>query len=83
MFDVGAIDGVHTRPLTHHKDQRGWLVELFRSDELPAENMPQMAYVSETLPNAVRGPHASPRAAFVVDSRLSRLRQIAILYGTT
>jgi dTDP-4-dehydrorhamnose 3,5-epimerase len=57
MFDDGAIEGVHTRPLTRHKDQRGWLVELFRSDELPADNMPQMAYVSETLPNVVRGPH--------------------------
>jgi dTDP-4-dehydrorhamnose 3,5-epimerase len=38
-------------------DQRGWLIELFRDDELPRENHPVMAYVSETKPGVARGPH--------------------------
>jgi dTDP-4-dehydrorhamnose 3,5-epimerase len=51
------IDGVVCKPCERHHDSRGWLVELFRSDELPQENWPQMAYVSETLPGVARGPH--------------------------
>jgi dTDP-4-dehydrorhamnose 3,5-epimerase len=57
QFRDGAIDGVILRPLTQRADHRGWLVELYRSDELPAELLPQMAYVSETAPGVVRGPH--------------------------
>jgi len=45
------------RPLEVHGDGRGWLAELFRTDELPAEQRPAMAYVSQTLPGIVRGPH--------------------------
>ena len=56
-FSEGPIDGVVFRPLALHKDQRGWLVELYREDELPAEEHPVMAYVSETLPGVARGPH--------------------------
>jgi len=56
-FVDGPIDGVVLRPLGVHADPRGWLVELFRHDELPAENHPVMAYVSETLPGVARGPH--------------------------
>jgi dTDP-4-dehydrorhamnose 3,5-epimerase len=40
-----------------HKDQRGWLAELYREDELPPEQHPVMVYVSETLPGVSRGPH--------------------------
>jgi len=56
-FEDGTIDGVIVWPLKAICDQRGWLVELFRSDELPADNLPAMAYLSETLPGVLRGPH--------------------------
>lgn len=56
-FQDGAIEGVEVRPLKRHRDERGWLVEIFRSDELDAKLLPAMAYVSETLPGFVRGPH--------------------------
>jgi dTDP-4-dehydrorhamnose 3,5-epimerase len=52
-----AIPGVIIRPLTRHTDQRGWLVELVREDELPAGIVPRMAYISLTHPNVGRGPH--------------------------
>ncbi len=56
-FHEGPIDGVTFRPLAPHKDHRGWLIELYREDELPADQHPVMAYVSETLPGVARGPH--------------------------
>jgi dTDP-4-dehydrorhamnose 3,5-epimerase len=56
-FHPGAIEGVIWRPLTFYKDGRGWLCELFRHDELPAEFHPVMAYVSMTEPGVARGPH--------------------------
>lgn len=56
-FTAGEIDGVVIAKLSQHTDSRGWLVELFRSDELPAESRPAMAYVSETNPGVARGPH--------------------------
>jgi dTDP-4-dehydrorhamnose 3,5-epimerase len=57
VFCDGPIDGVTLRPLSPHRDHRGWLIELFRADELPPEQCPVMAYVSETLPGVARGPH--------------------------
>ncbi len=57
-FEEGPIDGVVIRPLTRHEDGRGWLIELYREDELPSPLHPCMAYLSETLPGVVRGPHA-------------------------
>lgn len=51
------IEGVVLRPLTINRDERGWLAELFRSDELPEGFDPAMAYVSMTLPGVTRGPH--------------------------
>lgn len=51
------IYGVVIRRLLRHQDARGWLMELFRDDELPAETRPAMAYVSSLLPDACRGPH--------------------------
>jgi dTDP-4-dehydrorhamnose 3,5-epimerase len=56
-FRPGKIDGVLWRPLSIHHDVRGWLCELYRADELPADLLPAMAYISETLPGATRGPH--------------------------
>jgi dTDP-4-dehydrorhamnose 3,5-epimerase len=57
MFREGPVEGVTVRPLTQHTDARGWLVELFREDELTAEHHVSMAYVSMTLPGVARGPH--------------------------
>ncbi len=51
------IDGVVFTPLQQHEDARGWLVELYRNDEIPEENIPAMAYISQTKPGVVRGPH--------------------------
>ena len=51
------IKGVILRPLTINRDDRGWLAELFRSDELPDRFDPAMAYLSMTLPGVTRGPH--------------------------
>ena len=56
-FVEGPIDGVVLRPLDVRSDSRGWLVELFRNDELPEGQRPVMSYVSETLPGIARGPH--------------------------
>ncbi len=56
-FREGPIDGVITKSLTKYTDQRGWLMELFREDELDAEVMPVMSYISMTVPGVARGPH--------------------------
>ena len=57
MFREGPIEGVLLTALERHEDPRGWLVELFREDELPEDNRPSMSYVSQTLPGVARGPH--------------------------
>jgi dTDP-4-dehydrorhamnose 3,5-epimerase len=57
QFHVGSIDGVIWKPLRKYRDDRGWLCELFRHDELPAEFHPAMAYISMTEPGVARGPH--------------------------
>jgi dTDP-4-dehydrorhamnose 3,5-epimerase len=49
------INGVIIKKLEKFNDQRGWLSEFFRNDEI--EFNPAMGYVSETLPGVVRGPH--------------------------
>ena len=51
------IDGVEIRPLRRLSDERGWLTEVFRSDEVRTEILPAMAYVSVTRPGTSRGPH--------------------------
>lgn len=56
-WKTGDIDGVVLKPLARHIDARGWLMEMFRSDELDPELMPTMSYVSLTLPGVTRGPH--------------------------
>jgi len=56
-FRKGAIEGVIVRHLRKIIDERGWLVELFRHDELDEEFRPAMSYVSVTLPGILRGPH--------------------------
>lgn len=52
-----SIPGVIVRPLSKYADDRGWLLELFRSDELPEGFEPAMAYISMTKPGVARGPH--------------------------
>jgi len=56
-FKDGSILGVKICPLKKHVDERGWLAEIFRTDELDPQVHPVMAYVSESLPGVIRGPH--------------------------
>jgi dTDP-4-dehydrorhamnose 3,5-epimerase len=56
-YRKGKIHDVTLRPLTKFLDERGWLAELFRSDELDADLMPTMAYISMTQTGVARGPH--------------------------
>jgi len=56
-FRVGEIKDVVVRDLRKFNDRRGWLIELFRHDELAAEFFPAMAYISSTNPGVARGPH--------------------------
>ncbi|HEX8135973.1 MAG TPA: dTDP-4-dehydrorhamnose 3,5-epimerase family protein [Pyrinomonadaceae bacterium] len=57
LFIRGAIRDVLVRPLRKFYDERGWLAELFRHDQLTEEFHPAMAYISATLPGVTRGPH--------------------------
>ena len=57
MPDEESIDDVIITRLEVRPDQRGWLVELFRHDELAREHHPVMAYASQTGPGVMRGPH--------------------------
>lgn len=56
-FTRGKIQDVVIYPLKKFVDERGWLCELFRHDEIAEEFYPQMAYISITEPNTQRGPH--------------------------
>ena len=51
------IEGVIIRDLVSFEDTRGWLMELFRHDELDEDTYPMMSYVSATGPGVARGPH--------------------------
>ncbi|HEX8775514.1 MAG TPA: dTDP-4-dehydrorhamnose 3,5-epimerase family protein [Pyrinomonadaceae bacterium] len=56
-FTEGAIRDVVVRPLHKYYDERGWLAELFRHDELAEEFYPAMTYISSSLVGVTRGPH--------------------------
>ena len=56
-YKKGRIHDVVIKPLSKFLDERGWLSELFRSDELPKCFRPEMAYISMTVPGVARGPH--------------------------
>jgi len=56
-FIEGEIKDVIVYPLKKYYDDRGWLAELFRYDELNAEFHPVMSYISFTQPDVQRGPH--------------------------
>ncbi len=55
------IDGVVITELKRWDDPRGWLIELFRQDELEKGLFPVMLYVSLTKPGMIRGPHEHSR----------------------
>jgi dTDP-4-dehydrorhamnose 3,5-epimerase len=57
LFEPGPIDGVIFKALKRYNDSRGWLVEVYRNDELASDDWPRMSYVSETRPGVARGPH--------------------------
>ena len=57
VFIKGKIQDVIVYPLKKFVDERGWLAELFRRDQLAEEFYPAMAYISVTEPNVQRGPH--------------------------
>jgi len=57
MFKKGKIDGVVVKVLVKYIDDRGWLTETFREDELERLYMPVMGYVSMTKGGVARGPH--------------------------
>ena len=61
-FKRGAIEGVVVRDLRKFVDERGWLMELFRHDELEEEFYPQMAYISQSEPGVQRGPPVRDRS---------------------
>ncbi len=67
-FVDGPIEGVVFRPITPYNDQRGWLAELYREDELPAERHPVMAYVSETRPGRYGVGRRGHRCAMIESS---------------
>ena len=56
-YRKGKIHDVTVKPLVKYLDERGWLAELFRSDDLTPELLPVMAYLSMTQPGVARGPH--------------------------
>jgi len=49
------VEGVIIKELKQLHDDRGWLVETFRNDEI--DFIPVMSYVSMTKPGIARGPH--------------------------
>lgn len=49
------MEGVVIRELNVFTDERGWLVEIFRTDE--TDFRPVMSYLSMTNPGVARGPH--------------------------
>jgi len=57
MFKNGNIDGVAIKNLVKFIDDRGWLTEVFREDELEAKYYPSMGYISMTQAGIARGPH--------------------------
>jgi dTDP-4-dehydrorhamnose 3,5-epimerase len=56
-YKFGHIDGVVIRELVRYQDKRGWLMELFRADEITNEYTPIMSYISQTESGIARGPH--------------------------
>jgi len=49
------IGGVVIKKIEKFSDERGWLAEIFRNDEIDFQ--PAMEYISQTQPGVLRGPH--------------------------
>ena len=56
-FIDSDINDVIVYPLKKFNDDRGWLAELFRHDDIAEEFWPTMSYISFTNPGVARGPH--------------------------
>ncbi len=56
-FIPGEINDVIIKDLVKNEDSRGWLIELFRKDQIDRDIFPEMSYISLTYPGIVRGPH--------------------------
>ena len=56
-FKNGEIEGVIAKKLTRFSDERGYLVETYRTDNLPNKLKPVMSYISYTKAGIARGPH--------------------------
>lgn len=54
---TSKIQDIVIRNLGKFIDDRGWLIELFRHDEVAKEFYPVMSYVSMTKSGVARGPH--------------------------
>ena len=57
IYSKGKIHDVIVKPVAKFLDERGWLAELFRQDEVTPAIMPVMTYISMTQPGVARGPH--------------------------
>jgi len=53
----GTIHDVSIKAFSIFSDDRGWLAELFRRDEIAVADFPAMGYLSSTFPGFARGPH--------------------------
>ena len=56
-FKKGEIEGIIIEKLTKFSDERGFIVETFRADNLPGDLQSVMSYVYYTRPRIARGPH--------------------------
>ncbi len=56
-FKTGTINDLVWRPLKRFDDKRGWLCEMFRTDDLAAVYRPEMGYMSMSWAGVSRGPH--------------------------
>jgi len=56
-FKKGEIEGLIIDKLIKFSDERGFLVETFRIDNLTDNLQPVMSYISYTKPGITRGPH--------------------------
>jgi len=57
FYEKGKIHDVEIKSLKKYVDDRGWLTEFFRHDEIDESIYPVMGYISMTMPGVARGPH--------------------------
>jgi dTDP-4-dehydrorhamnose 3,5-epimerase len=56
-FNSGQINDIIINELVKNADKRGWLIELFRKDQIDKAIFPEMSYISLAYPGITRGPH--------------------------